>query len=115
MASDVGPLYCVRCDHDVDPIRTWRGFRVGWTIWRIGLVGVLALSPLLASDYCVMLPSMMFYLAAGGPLRALARTRPVCPRCSLELEHGAPKRGVGLGPTALNADRISTEGDRRPT
>jgi hypothetical protein len=83
-----GPLYCARCDVAVEPIRVWGGFRVGWAIWRVGLIGVLALTPFLASDYCVMLPSMMLYLAAGGPLRALARTRPVCPRCSLELVEG---------------------------
>lgn len=83
-----GPLYCRRCDALVPAIRPWRGWRHAWTIWKVGLVGVLALSPLLASDYCVMLPSMMLYLAAGGSLRGYAKTQPVCRRCSLELTEG---------------------------
>lgn len=85
MSAYGGLLHCGRCEALVPVIRPWRGWRVGWTVWRVGLVGVLAASPLLASDYCVMLPSMMLYLAAGGPLRSYARTPPVCRRCSLEL------------------------------
>lgn len=77
-----GALYCARCDRLVPTLRPWRGWRTSWTIWKIGLVGVLALSPLL------MLPSMMVYLVAGGRLREQARARPVCRRCSLELEEG---------------------------
>lgn len=99
MAKLEGELYCARCDGLVLPIRPWRGWPIGWTVWKVGLVGVLALSPLLASDYCVMLPSMMLYLAAGGPLRSLARTRPVCRRCSLELTEGTVS-GAPLRPKA---------------
>lgn len=88
MARHEGALYCRRCDDLVRPLRPWRGWGISWTVWKVGLIGVLALSPLLASDYCVMLPSMMIYLVAGGRLRELARTRPVCRRCSLELTEG---------------------------
>jgi hypothetical protein len=90
MANSEGPLYCRRCDALVGSIRPWRGWKPAWTAWKIGLVVVLALFPLLASDYCIMLPSMMVYLAAGGPLREYAKTRPVCRRCSLELTEGEP-------------------------
>lgn len=89
--GDVGTgrtLYCRRCDDAVPVIRPWRGWKPAWLVWKIGLVGVVALAPFLASDFCVMLPSMMLYLAAGGSLRAFAKQRPVCRRCSLELDEG---------------------------
>ena len=88
MARQEGALYCGRCDAQVRAIRPWGGWGTAWTIWKIGLAFVLALTPLLASDYCIMLPSMMIYLVAGGRLREQARTRPVCTRCSLELTEG---------------------------
>lgn len=88
MAKLEGPLYCRRCEALVASIRPWRGWKPAWLVWKVGVVGVIAMTPLLASDFCVMLPSMMLYLAAGGPLRAYARTRPVCRRCSLELTEG---------------------------
>lgn len=86
--GEAPPLYCRRCQALVPSIRPWRGWKPAWLLWRIGLVGVLALSPFLASDYCIMLPAMMVYLAAAGPLRSFAQTRPVCRRCSLELTEG---------------------------
>jgi hypothetical protein len=92
MAEGEGTLYCRRCDDDVRAIRPWRGWKPAWAIWKVGFVGALALFPLLASDYCVMLPSMMLYIAAAGPLRSFARQPPVCGRCSLELEEGANAR-----------------------
>lgn len=88
MAKHEGPLYCSRCDGLVPSLRPWRGWRPAWRAWKIGLVGVLALSPILAADFCVMVPSMMLYLAAGGTLRTFAQERPVCRRCSLELTEG---------------------------
>lgn len=97
MHKHEGPLYCARCDDLVPVIRPWHGWPIGWTVWRVGLVGVLALMPFLASDYCVMLPSSMLYLAAGGPLRSFARTPPVCRRCSLELAEGV-MQGTALRP-----------------
>jgi hypothetical protein len=88
MAKREGPLYCRRCVALVPSIRPWHGWKPAWTAWKVGVVGVIAMTPLLASDFCVMLPSMMVYLTAGGPLRAYAKTRPVCRRCSLELTEG---------------------------
>ena len=80
------PLYCSRCADDVSVIRPWRGWRAAWLIWRIVMVVALIFSPFLSADYCVMLPSLMLMLAAGGPLYRYARTKPACRRCLLELE-----------------------------
>lgn len=67
-------------------IRPWRGWKPAWTVWKVFLGVYLLLFPLLASDYCIMLPSMMLYVVAGGPLRSFARQKPVCRRCSAELD-----------------------------
>ncbi len=79
-------LYCLRCGADVAVVRPWRGWRPAWLVWRVALVFALTLSPFLAADYCVMLPSLMVFLAAGGPLYGHARVRPACRRCRLELD-----------------------------
>lgn len=85
---DGSALYCPRCDASVGVIRVWSGWKWCWRVWLAGLVVLLALTPLLAYDFCVLIPGMMVYIAAGGPLRHLARTAPVCRRCSLELVEG---------------------------
>lgn len=79
-------LHCPRCREDVRVLRPWRGWRPAWIAWRMGLVIALSLSPFLAADYCVMLPSLMVFLTAGGPLYAHAKIRPTCRRCLLELD-----------------------------
>lgn len=81
-------LYCRRCDDAVRPIRVWHGWKWCWRVYLVGLVIMLALTPFLAYDFCILIPGMMVYLLAGSPLRQLARTPPVCRRCSLDLEEG---------------------------
>lgn len=82
------PLYCARCDASVPVIRVWSGWKWCWRVWLTGFLMMIAMTPLLAYDFCVIIPGMMVYIAAGGPLYHLARTRPVCRRCSLELDEG---------------------------
>jgi hypothetical protein len=81
-------LYCPRCDASVHPIRVWHGWKHCFRVWLGGLVVMLAMTPLLAYDFCVLIPGMMLYMVAGSPLRHLARTAPVCRRCSLDLVEG---------------------------
>ena len=78
--------FCRRCDEHVDAIVPWPGWKYLWTAWKVGIVAIVVCFPILASDYCVMLPCTMLYLAAGGPLRTYVKQRPVCTRCSLELD-----------------------------
>ncbi len=78
-------MHCRRCQTDVDAIVPWRGWSVARYGWY-GMLGVLVLVfPIMACDYCVMIPTMMGIILAGGPLHWLARQKPVCTRCSLEL------------------------------
>jgi hypothetical protein len=108
MSAAIVPLYCPRCDEMVAAIRPWRGWRPAWVVYRIVLVGVLALSPIFASDYCVMLPSMMAYLAAGGPLRSFAKTPPCCGRCSLDLDERV-RGGTGIRQVAAPQARSAEQ------
>ena len=85
--------YCPRCDEVVSPIRPWRGWPAAWRAWIAGFFVVLALTPFIAWDFCIMQPSIMLYLAAGGTLWRLSRERPVCNRCSLELDPRGPASG----------------------
>jgi len=83
-----GDLYCPRCDERVGVLREWGGWKWCWRVWIAGAVVMLAATPFLAYDFCVMIPCMMLYLVAGSSLRMLAKQRPVCRRCSLELTEG---------------------------
>jgi hypothetical protein len=95
--SEPGLLYCPRCDTSVQALRPWRGWKHCWRVWLGGLAVMLALTPLLAYDFCVLIPGMMVYLSAGGPLWHLQRTQPVCRKCSLELVEGVTS-GTPLRP-----------------
>ena len=83
-------LFCPRCDDTVRALAPWPGWKTLWNVWKVGFAVVIVCAPLLASDFCVMLPCTMMYLTAGGLLRGYARQKPVCNKCSLELEPQAP-------------------------
>jgi hypothetical protein len=78
-------MYCRRCDDTVSAIVPWRGWVWLKRLWWVGVAIVLALFPLLAADFCVMLPSSIAYVLAGGILHRLASEQPICGRCSLPL------------------------------
>jgi hypothetical protein len=81
-------MYCRRCDDVVSAIVPWRGWNRLLVAWWAGVVLVAVLFPMLAADYCVMLPSSFAYVFAGGTLYRLASERPICRNCSLLLEPG---------------------------
>ena len=59
------------------------------------VVRLFWLFPFMASDYCVMIPTMMALILAGSPLHRFAGEKPTCRRCSLELDPGR-KAGTGV-------------------
>lgn len=73
----------------------WRGWPFAWRAWIAGLLVMLAAAPFIAWDFCVVQPSMMLYLTAGGLVRQLAREKPVCSACSLELDERV-RGGTGI-------------------
>lgn len=87
-------MYCRRCDDVVRAIVPWPGWNKLKIAWWVGVGIVVVCFPLLAADYCVMLPSSFAYVFAGGTLYRLAGERPICSQCSLPLE---PGRAGGTG------------------
>ena len=88
-------MYCPRCDDAVAVISPWSGWRHARTAWWVTLGIVLLVFPIAAADYCVMMPTLMGIVLAGGPLHRLAKQRPICTVCSLEIE-GDRKAGTGV-------------------
>ena len=87
MAKDSSQrAYCHRCDRPSPVVAPWSGWRWAFRLWVAVVVLLGALSPVLSSDYCVMIPSTMMVLAAGGPLLRLARERPSCRRCGAMIQ-----------------------------
>ncbi len=97
MSEHDASLYCGRCDDSVSPIRVWHGWKWCLRVWLVGFAVMIAMTPLLAYDFCVLIPGMMVYMVAGSSLWQLAGTRPVCRRCSLELTEGVTS-GTPLRP-----------------
>lgn len=86
--------YCWRCD-DITEARVpwphWRTVKIGW----FATIAVMTLGfPMLSSDFCVMIPSMMAIIIAGSPIFRYAKELPSCCTCSAVLD---PKRHAGTG------------------
>lgn len=77
--------HCQRCETQVALVCPPVFARVAPRVW-LGMVTVIALLyPVLAVDYCFMIPCMVMVLAAAGPVRRLALERPSCRRCGAEV------------------------------
>ncbi len=87
-------MYCRRCDDVVSAIVPWRGWARLRMAWWGGVALLLALSPVLGADFCILIPSSFAFVFAGGTLNRLANERPICRNCSLALE---PGRAAGTG------------------
>jgi len=78
-------LPCPRCARAVRPIRPWPH----WKKARIAYFSVLGLAlcgaPVILADGFILIPTLMLYMSAIGPLNSFARQRPVCSRCSAVL------------------------------
>lgn len=73
--------FCPRCRQDVRTIRPWphwRKVRYGY----FGMLGVALLgAPVILVDGFVLIPSLMVFIAAIGPLNALVAKQPTCVNC----------------------------------
>jgi hypothetical protein len=95
-------MYCRRCDDVVTAVVPWQGWKRLRIAWWAAVVLLLALSPILGADYCVMIPSAFAFVFAGGTLHRLANEQPFCSLCSLPLE---PGRAAGTGVHVRPAQR----------
>jgi hypothetical protein len=83
---------CPRCFHALELLVPWRGFQYVRRVWIAGVVVIVVLAPILASDLIVMMPLSVVYLFAGGPVLGFAQLQPTCRVCGLAL----PARGLPL-------------------
>jgi hypothetical protein len=102
--DDGRTMYCRRCDDAVRVVRPWHGWKAARNAWYVVMGLMVLLFPVMASDFCVMIPTLMLMILAGSPLHALAREKPVCTRCSLELDGGA-HAGTGVRPRPRESGR----------
>jgi hypothetical protein len=77
---------CPRCKTAVRPIRPWPHWRKVRMAYFGGLGLALCGGPVILADGFILIPTLMLYISAIGPLNSLARVRPVCRRCSAELD-----------------------------
>lgn len=92
-------LYCARCDDAVVALMPWHGWKNARRAWFVGVVALALLSPFWGADYCIMIPSAFAYLLAGSVLFRLAKEKPVCSVCSLDIDVDA-KGGSLVRPRA---------------
>ena len=81
---------CPRCQTAVRPIRPWPHWRKVRMAYFGGLAAALCGSPVILADGFVLIPTLMLYMSAIGPLNSFVRKRPVCSRCSAVID--APAR-----------------------
>lgn len=72
---------CGRCQRWMRPRRPWPH----WGKVRVAYFSMFGLAlfggPVILADGFVLIPGLMLYLLAVGPLNSLARQRPMCRAC----------------------------------
>lgn len=90
--------HCPRCREDVRTIRPWphwRKVRYGY----FAMLGVaLCGAPVLLVDGFVLIPSLMVFIAAIGPLNLLVAKQPTCVQCGAPTERLRSLRLVSSQP-----------------
>ena len=94
-----GSMYCWRCDDVVRAICPWPHWNKVWIAWCCVIGGMVFVFPVMSSDYCVMIPTMMGIIVAGGPIYRYAHEHPSCTVCSAVLD---PSRKHGTGVRSKN-------------
>lgn len=78
--------FCPRCRTDVRTIRPWPH----WRKVRIGYFATLGVAlmgaPVILVDGFVLIPSLMVFIAAIGPLNSLVAKQPTCVQCGAPAE-----------------------------
>ncbi|MDH5676223.1 MAG: hypothetical protein OEZ06_29150 [Myxococcales bacterium] len=77
---------CPRCHQVVTPLRPWRHWKTVRMAYFGGLGLALLGAPVILADGFVLIPTLMLYMVAIGPINTLAGQRAVCSRCSCVLE-----------------------------
>jgi hypothetical protein len=79
--------HCSRCKRGVRTVRPWPH----WRKLRYGYFGVLALAlfctPVILCDGFILIPMLMVFIAAIGPLNTLVATKPTCADCGAVIQN----------------------------
>lgn len=82
--------HCGRCKRDVRTVRPWRHWRkvryLYFAILGVALFG----APVLLCDGFVLIPLLMLFIVAIGPLNTLARAQPTCAECGAVVTRDKP-------------------------
>ena len=79
-------MHCGRCKRSVRPVRPWPHWQKLRWVYFSGLGLALCGAPVILADGFFMIPMLMLYMSAIGPLNRMSRQRPTCSRCSNVLE-----------------------------
>jgi ribosomal protein S27AE len=79
-------LHCGRCETAVRPVRPWPHWRKVRMAYFGGLAVALCGAPVILADGFFMIPTLMLYMSAIGPINSFARVKPTCSRCSAVLQ-----------------------------
>ena len=79
-------MHCGRCKKAVRPVRPWPHWRRLRYLYFAGLGAALFAAPVILADGFILIPTLMMYMSAIGPINRLARQRATCSRCSALLE-----------------------------
>lgn len=78
--------YCPRCREEVRTIRPW----AHWRKVRYGYFAILGVAlcgaPVILVDGFVLIPSLMVFISAIGPLNSLVAKQPTCAQCGSPAE-----------------------------
>jgi uncharacterized paraquat-inducible protein A len=82
MSRDSDELACCpRCASWMKPRRPWPHWRKARTIYYSGFGLALFAGPVVLADGFVLIPALMLYLSAAGPLNSFVRQKATCTRC----------------------------------
>lgn len=98
--------HCPRCREDVRTVRPWPH----WRRVRYGYFGGLGLAllgaPVILADGFVLIPTLMLYIAAIGPLNSLVAKQATCAQCGAVVESMRKLRAVPSDPaSAVRLDK----------
>lgn len=77
--------HCSRCERDVRTVRPWPHWRKARYAYFGMLVVALFCAPVILADGFILIPLLMTYIAAIGPLNTLVRKKPTCADCGAEI------------------------------
>ena len=77
---------CRRCEEDVEGVYENPKIRRWSRAYFLIPIPFIPLFPIIASDFIVMIPLTMLYLAGAGAALRFATEKPLCPECGALVE-----------------------------